>query len=257
MINSLSVFFPAVNEEDNIKDTVAKAVEALDKLKIDYEIIVVDDGSTDKTSQLADSLATHNSNVKVIHHNKNLGYGSALKTGFKNAKYPWVAFTDSDGQFDFSEINFLLEKTDEADVVLGYRLKRADSLMRKIYTFGWAMLANVLLHLNVKDYSCGFKLMKKQVFDKVQPLEGEEKVTQIELLVKARRLGYKFAEVGVHHYPRKFGTPTGAKISVVIKSVFDLFKLWWEIKDEKVAFFAITTILILAAFFRFYNLSGY
>ncbi|MDO8619223.1 MAG: glycosyltransferase [Candidatus Daviesbacteria bacterium] len=256
-VGSLSVFFPAYNEAENIENTVVGAVKVLEDLKLDYEVIVVDDGSKDATVEIVRNLSNKNSQIRLVSHEKNLGYGSALKTGFKEAKYDWVAFTDSDGQFDFTEIEKFLEKTDEAEVILGYRLNRADTFIRKVFTFGWSTLANIFLSLNVKDYSCGFKLIKKEAFEKVQPLVGEEKVTQIELLVKARRKGYKFAEVGVHHFPRRFGTPTGAKISVVVKSIFDLFKLWWEIKEQKLIFVLVLGVLLLAAFLRFYRLADY
>ncbi len=257
VIDKLSVFFPAYNEEGNIKKTVEQAVDVLNKLKIEYEVIVVDDGSKDETSKIAQALADKNSNIRVISHERNLGYGSALKTGFSAAKYPWVAFADSDGQFDFSEISLLIDQVDNADLVLGYRISRADSFSRKVFTFGWSMLARVLLGLDVKDYSCGFKLIKKEVFEKVQPLQGEEKVTQIEFLVKAKRLGFKIVEVGLHHYPRKFGTPTGAKLMVVFKSLLDLFKLWWQINDQKLAFIVLLGIILLATFLRFYKIDAY
>lgn len=258
MIKNLSVFFPAYNEEGNIVNTISNALKVLKSLSLEnYELIIVDDGSSDKTAEKVSQIASKEKEVVLISHPKNLGYGSALKTGFKNAKYEWVAFADSDGQFDFAEIKLLLDKTDQADLVLGYRLNRADPFMRKVFTFGWSLAARILLGLDTKDYSCGFKLIKKNVFDKVQPLEGEEKVTQIEFLVKAKRLGFKFAEVGVHHYPRKFGVPTGAKLSVVIKSIFDLFKLWWQIKEQRWTFFVLLLILALAAYLRFYNLPGY
>lgn len=256
-IDQLSVFFPSFNEEENIISTVNQAVEVLQKLKVEYEIIIIDDGSHDKTGEIADNLAKENPRIKAIHHSKNLGYGSALKTGFKNAKYSWVAFADSDGQFNFEEISLFIDRSDKADLILGYRIKRADSYLRKVFTLGWGMLAKILFGLDVKDYSCGFKLIKKQVFDKVQPLEGEEKVTQIEFLVKAKRLGYRFDEVGVLHYPRKFGTPTGAKMVVVVKSVGDLLKLWWKMNDYKWALLMMVGILVLAFFLRTYRISEY
>ena len=230
-VDSLSVFFPAYNEEKNIILTVEKALEVLQNLNLKhYEVLVIDDGSKDNTGKLASELASHYPQVKVVRHQNNKGYGGALKTGFKEARYEWVAFADSDGQFDFGEISNMLRKTEDADLVLGYRLNRADSLIRSVTTFGWKTLARILMGLMVKDYSCGFKLIKKKVFEDVQPLEGEEKVTQIEMLVKAKRLGYKSAEVGVRHYPRKFGNPTGANLSVVFKSLLDLFKLWWKLR---------------------------
>ena len=229
---NLSVFFPAYNEEENIKSTVLKARDVLEKLAGKWEIIVVNDGSKDKTGEVAGEIAERINKVwprqgvvRVINQ-PNTGYGGALKTGFRSAKYAWVAFADSDGQFDFSELSKFLEHKDEADLVLGYRLKRADSFARKVFTFGWSSLARLLLGLDVKDYSCGFKLIKKEVFDSIQPLVGEQKVTQIEMLVKAKRKGYKFAQVGVHHYPREFGKQTGSNLKVVFRSILDLLKLW-------------------------------
>lgn len=227
----LSVFFPALNEEQNIRSIILDAEKILKSLHLQaFEIIVVNDGSKDRTGAIVEKLTEEFENIRLINHPSNLGYGHALKSGFSEAKYPWVAFSDSDRQFDFSEITKFLEKAEEADLILGYRLKRADSILRRIYTFGWKTLALILLGLTVKDYSCGFKMIKKKVYESVLPLEAGEKVTQIEFLVKAKRLGFKFVEVGVNHYPRKFGTPTGAKIRVVLRSVVDLFKLWWKLR---------------------------
>jgi glycosyltransferase involved in cell wall biosynthesis len=231
-IKQLSVFFPAYNEEENIKTTVENTIRVLRKVAEKWEIIIVDDGSKDNTPALSDSLAKKNKNVRVIHHKPNRGYGGALKTGFKEAKYEWVAFTDSDGQFDFNEITKFISLKDEADLILGIRKSRADSILRKIYTWGWALLPKIILGMKAKDYSCGFKMIKKEVFDKVQPLKGEEKVTQIELLVKAQRMGFKISHVTVNHYPRKAGEQTGADIKVVLKSVFDLLKLWNQLRKN-------------------------
>lgn len=231
-ISELSVFFPTYNEEGNIETVVNRAKEVLQKIALRWEIIIVDDGSRDRTPEIADKLVKSDSRIRVIHHKPNRGYGGALKTGFSKSKYEWVAFTDSDGQFDFSEIAKFIEKQKktQADLVLGIRKKRADSTLRKIFTWGWAMAARVLLGLKATDYSCGFKMVKKEVFEKVQPLVGEEKVTQIEMLVKAGKIGYKFAEVNVNHYPRFSGEQTGANIKVVIKSVLDLLKLWKKLR---------------------------
>lgn len=224
---NLSIFFPAFNEEANLEKTIGRALEVvrgLVEIK-KFEIIIVNDGSTDRTGEIADRLVSEISEVRAVHHSPNHGYGGALKTGFKEAKYPWVCFTDSDGQFDFAEITKFLEKVNEADLILGYRIGRADSFLRRLYTWGWALLPRIFFGLKVRDYSCGFKLIKKEVFEAVQPLVGEEKVTQIEMLVKAGRKGFKFAEVGVHHYPRTAGTQTGANLKVVLKSLKDLLTL--------------------------------
>lgn len=232
-LNGLSVFFPAYNEEGNISTTVKRALRILPEVAEKWEIIIVDDGSQDRTPQISDSLARTNKSIRVIHHKPNRGYGGALKSGYNAARYPWVAFTDSDGQFDLSEIKEFIKKaySAKADLILGYRINRADSFMRKVYTFVWShILPRVLFGLSVRDYSCGFWLIKKKVYDSILPLVGEEKVTKIEMLAKAKRKGYKFAEVGVHHYPRKFGKQTGANIKVVLRSVKDLLKLWLKVR---------------------------
>lgn len=228
-LKSLSVFLPAYNEEDSIKSSVEGVVKVLNDLKIDWEVLVINDGSKDKTAEAVKLLEKKYPNVRLVNHETNKGYGHALKTGFAQAKYPWVGFVDSDGQFDFAEIKKFIEKTDKADVILGYRLNRADPIQRRIFTWGWKMLAMVLLGLNVKDYSCGFKLIKKKVIEDISPIESEEKVTQIEMLIKAKKKGYKFAEVGVHHFPRTAGVATGANMSVVKKSFADMLRLWQKI----------------------------
>lgn len=258
MLESLSLFFPTYNEEGNIAQAVASAKKVLDKVASKWEIIVVNDGSKDRTKEIAERLSSEDKRIRVVSHKENRGYGAALKTGFENAKYPWVAFIDSDGQFDFSEIEKFIAKKDQADLILGFRKKRADSIARKIFTFGWATLARIILGLKAKDYSCGFKMIKKKVYEEVQPLIGEEKVTQIELLVKARKKNFRFAEVGVNHYPRVSGKPTGAKLSVVFKSVVDLFKLWGKMNDVPMSeLLILLVILTIGAFLRLYKIDQY
>jgi len=229
-LEQLSVFFPAYNEEENVPIVVEKALEVLPQVADEYEVIIVNDGSQDRTGEVAEELARAHPCVRVIHHQRNLGYGAALRSGFRAARYPWVAFIDSDGQFDFADIERFLPFTQSADLILGYRLQRADSAIRRLYTFGWALIPRLLLGLDVKDYSCGFKLIKKSVIEAVEPLQGEEKVYQIEFLVKAKRKGFRFAEVGVHHYPREFGKQTGASLKVVFRSIREMFDLYRRLR---------------------------
>lgn len=233
-LDSLSVFLPAFNEEKNITDTLSDVVGVLKELKLkDWEVLVINDGSKDDTAAKVSEVSRHDPRVKLVNHVTNKGYGRALKTGFETAQYPWIAFLDSDAQFKFAGIRKFLEQTDTADVILGYRLNRADPFQRRIFTWGWKMLAMVVLGLNVRDYSCGFKMMKKKVYENIKPIHSEEKVTQIEILIKAKKRGFKFAEVGVHHYPRIHGVPTGANLSVVSKSFVDLMRLWYQLNFSK------------------------
>lgn len=252
----LSVFFPAYNEEENLERTIKSTLKLLPNIAKKWEVIIVNDGSRDRTGEIAKKLSEQNDRIKVMSHKVNKGYGEALKTGFRNARHSWVAFTDSDGQFDFSEIRKFLPHTKTADLILGYRLDRADPILRRIYGFVWGFIAKVLLGITVRDYSCGFKLIKKEVFDRVEPLEAGEKVTQLEMLAKAKRLGFKTVEIGVHHFPRRFGQQTGANIMVTAKSILDLLKLWWKFIN-KIEFFGVFLIILVAAFLRLFKIDGY
>ena len=233
LIKELSVFLPTYNEEKNIEKVVKDIKKILLKVAGKWEIIVVEDGSKDNTLKVARKLAKSDRRIRVVRHKKNRGYGGALKSGYSSSRYEWVSFIDSDGQFDFSEITkfIKLQKRTNADLVLGIRKQRADSNLRKLATFVWSkLLPRILFGLKVGDYSCGFKLVRKKVYDGVQPLVGEEKVTQIEMLIKAQKLGFRFAELNVGHYPRKHGKQTGADLKVVLRSISDLLKLWWALQ---------------------------
>lgn len=229
----LSVFFPTYNEEANIEKTVKKAKKVLEKLAFNWEILIIDDGSTDKTGKIAQKLASGDQRIKVITHSKNKGYGAALKSGFYKAKYPWIAFIDSDGQFDFSEIKnfFEKQKTTNADLVIGYYKDRRVSIYKKITSKMWEYLIFLMFGLMVHDVDCGFKLISKRVIEKLPNLESERGAfISSELLIKAKKLGFKVVEIPVTHYPRSAGSGTGRDLGVIIKSFTDLFRLWGKLR---------------------------
>lgn len=258
MTQNLSVFFPAFNEEGSIRITVNKAIKILEGLKLNYEIIIIDDGSKDQTAKAADSLAKENSKIKVYHHEKNLGYGEALKSGFYNAKYDVIVYTDGDGQFDFSEITKFLEKIESCDLVIGYRIKRQDPFFRILFKKGWSMSLWIMFGLTLKDVDCGFKMIKRDVLEKIPRLESQRgAMINAELAIKGKKFGFKTGEVGVNHYPRLSGKPTGASLKVIISSYLDLLKLWWKLKDSKILFLALVAVILLAVFLRAYKLSEY
>lgn len=231
-IEKLSVFLPAYNEEANLQRTVQNVVENLKKNVSFWEVVIVDDGSKDKTGIIADKLAKENSNVRVIHHSQNKGYGAAFKSGLYGCQYPWISFIDSDGQFDFAEIGRFIntqEKT-KSDLVIGYYLGRKVSFTRKLNSKLWQILVFVLFGLNVRDIDCGFKLISKKVVDTIPHLESERGAfISSEFLIKTKKMGFKITEIGVQHFPRKFGKATGAKLNVIIQSFIDLIKLWQKI----------------------------
>lgn len=228
-MQAISVFFPTYNEEGNIKNTVLKAVKVLEKSFKEWEIVIVNDGSIDNTKKIATELSKTNTRIRVINHEVNKGYGASLQTGFYNARYSWIVFTDSDGQFDFSEITKFVEtqKNTNADLVIGYYKNRQVSKFKKITSKMWELAVMILFGLHVKDIDCGFKLISKEVINKIPRLESERGAfISSEFLIKAKKQGFKMIEIPVTHFPRVEGKGTGRDIKVIIKSFVDLFRLW-------------------------------
>lgn len=233
MVKEISVFFPAFNEGANLYDTVSKAAAVLKNNFDNWEIIIVNDGSTDNTASEIKRLEALDSRIKSVTHSKNRGYGAAFRSGVYNARLSWIAFTDADGQFDFSEISKFLaaQENSEASLVAGYYLKRSVPFYRKLNTFAWQTVVNLLFGLKVRDIDCGFKMFSKKVIETIPMLESERGAfISTEFIVKAKKGGFKIAQVGVHHYPRLAGQSTGAKINVILKSFIDLFRLWRKLR---------------------------
>jgi len=236
LIEELSVFFPCYNEEMNIELTVDKAVKVLEKTAKKWEIIIVDDGSKDKTGEVALKIQKKYPNIKIVTHHPNRGYGAAFKSGLYNAKYQWIAFTDSDGQFDFSEIkNFIsIQEKSKADIVIGYYIDRKVSKAVIISSKIWELIVFILFGLKVKDIDCGFKFINKKVVETIPKLEAERGAfISSEFLIKAKKAGFKIVEIGVHHYPRTEGQATGRQFKVILKSFSDLFRLWFKINFKR------------------------
>lgn len=237
-IDELSVFFPCYNEEKNIKNTVSRAIGTLNQVAKKWEIILINDGSKDNTAKVLEQIKKEYSknDIKIITHNPNRGYGGALKSGLYNAKYQWITFTDSDGQFDFSEITKFIDKQKEtkSDIVIGYYLSRQVSKATILTSKIWEIIVFILFGLKVTDIDCGFKLLNKKVVEKIPKLEAERGAfISSEFLIKAKKAGFKITELGVHHYPRVEGKATGRNIKVILKSFSDLFRLWYKINFKR------------------------
>jgi len=237
LLPELSVFFPCYNEEKNIENTFNKALPIIKQVAKKWEVIIVNDGSKDKTGQIAQKIASkYPANIKIVTHNPNRGYGAAFKSGLYTARYDWIAFTDSDGQFDFSEITKLIstQKKTNSDLVIGYYLKRQVSPLVILTSKIWEAIIYVLFGLKVTDIDCGFKLISKKVVDTIPSLEAERGAfINSEFLIKAKKSGFKITEIGVSHFPRTEGQATGRKLNVIIKSFTDLFKLWYKLNFIK------------------------
>jgi glycosyltransferase involved in cell wall biosynthesis len=228
---SISAFFPAYNEEANVTAMVERLTAVLPQVSDDYEIVVVDDGSVDRTAEIATALAAADPRVRLVRHQQNRGYGGALKSGFAAATKQYVFFTDGDGQFDVGEITSLLPYVPQHDVVIGYRIDRAEGGLRRVNAGAWNFLVRNLFGIPSRDVDCAFKLFDRRVFEVVHP-EAEGAMISTEILARTVRAGFRVTEVGVHHYPRRHGTPTGANPLVIARAFYELFKLYRRITRE-------------------------
>jgi glycosyltransferase involved in cell wall biosynthesis len=224
----LTYFFPAHNEEANLAGLVAEALATLPGLAETFEIIAVDDGSRDATASIAQALADeHPDVVRLVRHPVNLGYGAALRSGFAAARYELIAFTDGDRQFKVADLSRLMERLagpDAPDVVAGFRIKRADPLIRTLYARAYRLANRIFFGLRVTDVDCACKVFRRGALADLR-VESGGAFFSAELLIKLQAAGRRVAEVGVPHYPRTAGSATGAKPQVVFRAVRDFWRL--------------------------------
>jgi glycosyltransferase involved in cell wall biosynthesis len=224
---SLSLFYPTYNEAGTIEESVLQALRILPEVSHKYEVIVVNDGSTDATLAIASRLAKEHRGIVRVVSQKNKGYGGALKTGFKASRYDWIFFTDADMQFNLEEIHLLLRQTKKNQLVLGYRLKRAEGWRRQFLADCLKTWNRVLLNFppDIKDVDCAFKLIHCEVIKSIGPLFSDGAMISTEIILKADRAKYTHAQVGVTHFNRTQGTATGSDVVVVFQAVRDTFAL--------------------------------
>ncbi len=236
---ALSYFFPAHNEEANLRGLVEEALTALPDLADDFEIVIVDDGSRDATPAIADELAASDPRVRVIRHDRQRGYGGALRSGFGAARHDLIAFTDGDRQFRVADLGRLTARfaKGDTDAVVGFRIKRADPLVRTLYARAYRLCNRIFFGLHVRDVDCACKLFRREVLQGIG-VESEGAFFSAELLIKLRAAGRHVAEVGVPHYPRTAGSPTGARPQVVVRAIIDFWQLrirMWIGRDAALA----------------------
>jgi glycosyltransferase involved in cell wall biosynthesis len=237
----LSYFFPAHNEAPNVEGLVEEALGTLPSLAETFEIVVVDDGSKDETGAIADRLAAaHPGVVRAVHHPTNLGYGEALRSGFRAARYELIAFTDGDRQFRVADLGRLLDRLaapDRPAAVVGFRLRRADPPIRTLYARLYRLANRIWFGLRVRDVDCACKVFRREALADVA-VESGGAFFSAELLIKLVARGRRIAEVGVPHHPRRAGSPTGAKPSVIWRAVKDFWSLrlrMWANRDRALA----------------------
>ncbi|MCB9869970.1 MAG: glycosyltransferase family 2 protein [Planctomycetes bacterium] len=224
MLPSVSVILPAFNEGACITSVVEQALPFLTETFAWFEVIVVDDGSTDDTAQRVAALQARSDCVRLLRHEGNRGYGAALRTGFDAASGDLVFFTDADAQFDIRELAGLLPLLAGADAVFGYRLGRADSWVRRVCSRGYNRLVRVWFGVRVRDVDCAFKLFTRRVVDRLE-FDSRDFFVDTELVARTARLGFTIAEYGVHHYPRRCGR-SSVRPSDVPRTLWTALRAW-------------------------------
>ncbi|MBI4022091.1 MAG: glycosyltransferase family 2 protein [Candidatus Andersenbacteria bacterium] len=226
----MSVVLPAYNEAAVIADSVSAAVRYLIGRVPKFEVIVVDDGSTDGTGAAVQGLIPTWPAVRLVHHERNRGYGEALRSGFTAARHEWVFLMDADGQFDIAELGRFFPLTERCDFIAGWRANRADSWQRAVFTWGYNLLVRALFGLPVRDVGCAFKLFRRSVWQQVggRVQARDHKVFSVEWLWCVQRSGAAVCELPVRHLPRRGGQATGARLDVVWAMLREMARLRWR-----------------------------
>jgi len=225
---SLTAFFPAYNDQHTIEAIVRTVAVEMRKVTDDFEVLVVDDGSKDDTGRVLDRLAVELPFLRVIHHERNLGYGAALITGFTNARKDLIFYTDGDGQYDVREIhNLLANLGPNIDLVNGYKVKRADAWYRVPIGAMYRSAMRWAFNLSIRDVDCDFRLFRRYVFDTIK-LESRSGVICVEMARKFDEAGFRMVEVPVSHYPREHGRSEFFRLRHLVHTFRGLLKIWWK-----------------------------
>jgi len=229
---SLSLVLPAYNEEANIEVVVQESLATLPMFASDFEIIVVNDGSRDRTAEIVTLLATDDRHVRLVNHARNRGYGAALISGFRASRGDFIMFMDADRQFDVRELRLLTPFADEYDIVAGFRMERSDPIHRRIFAELFNVSVRVLFGVHLRDIDCAFKLFRGDLLREMS-LSAPGALINTEIQAKARRQGARLQQVGVHHYPRLAGEATGGSPRVILRAVGETLALWWRMRGYR------------------------
>ncbi len=228
-IKSISIVFPLYKDKGSVKKMIFKSYKLLKKLNTKSEIVIVDDGCPQRSGYYAKEISKKIKNVNIIFHEKNLGYGAAIKTGLKNCRYQWIFQTDGDAEYDVNDLLKLLKKTDVSDLVVTYRLKKKYKTSRIVISWIYNVILRALFHTNFKDISTGSRLIKKSILKKIN-LISNSPFLGAELAIKSKYKGFKVSEVGIHTYPRTFGTGSSVSLKNILLTIKEMLELFVKIK---------------------------
>lgn len=225
--SSLSVFFPAYNDAPSLPSLIRKTFAVLERYVADYEVIVVNDGSRDNTGEVLEELRREYApRLRVVTHPRNRGYGGALRTGFASATKDFVFYTDGDGQYDVEELPHLLKAVScDTGLVNGYKLERNDPAHRVWIGTIYNLCARLLFQIRIRDIDCDYRLIRRTLLDKIR-LTSTSGTICVELVRKLELSGCEVKEIGVHHYPRLYGTSQFFRVRSLAVTFYQLLRLW-------------------------------
>ena len=232
-IKSISLMFPLYKDRSTVELMITKSINVLKKLKRKYEIVIVDDGCPQKSGKLAKKISKKFSNIKVFFHKKNFGYGAALKTGLKKCKNDWIFMIDGDAEYDVDDLFKLLRASKNHDLVITYRYKKKYTTYRIIISWIYNSILRLLFNIKFKDISTGSRLVSKKLIKKVE-LKSNSPFVGAELAIKSKFLGYKVSEIGIHTFPRTFGTGSSVSIKNILLTLKDMILLFIRINTKRI-----------------------
>ena len=228
-LSSVTAFFPCYNDAGTIPTMIIRALQTLPVVAHDYEVVVVNDGSTDDSAQILDAMAANFDRLRVVHHTQPSGYGGVLRAGFAEAHKDWIFYTDGDAQYDARELGLLAEAVDDGvDMVNGYKIKRHDPFHRVVIGLAYQYFVKIAFGLVIRDVDCDFRLMRRSIFDTVS-LESTTGTITFEMVKKIQDTGHKIVEVPVHHWYRQYGQSQFFNFARVARTLVALVQWWWRL----------------------------
>ena len=220
--------FPLYRDKKTVKKMILRSLNILKRNKKKFEIIIVDDGCPENSGKIALKFSKKIKNIKVIFHKKNMGYGAAIKTGIKNCKNDYIFAIDGDGEYDVNDLPRLLKSVQKGDLVITYRFKKKYSTSRIIISWAYNIILRFLFRTKYRDISTGSRLIKKSIMKKIK-LTSNSPFVGAELAIKAKRAGFKVNEIGIHTYPRTFGTGSSVSLKNILLTIKDMLLLFTRI----------------------------
>tara|TARA_B110000211_G_scaffold233422_1_gene299616 strand:+ start:984 stop:1679 length:696 start_codon:yes stop_codon:yes gene_type:complete len=228
-IKSISILFPLYKDKKTVKIMIQKSIKVLSEIKKKYEIVMVDDGCPENSGLYAKKITKNKKNIKIIIHKKNYGYGAAIKTGLKNCTSEWVFQTDGDNEYDVNDLKKLIKFTKKSDLVITYRYKKKYNTNRIVISWIYNVILRTLFVTNFRDISTGTRLINKNILKKVN-LTSKSPFIGAELAIKSKYSGINVSEVGIHTYPRTFGSGSSVSLKNIFLTIKDMLKLYLNFK---------------------------